>query len=85
MLAYSASGLAELRRFRRQDTVTWACQQVSTAPGQITENGDGTNTATGVVPLAALEPGNYILRIVATPPQGDEIGASQWIDFEVLP
>ena len=60
-------------------------KQAMTAPAQLTESGDGTTTATGIVPLASLEPGNYILRIVARPPQGNEIAASQWTDFEVLP
>ncbi len=111
VLAYSATqrapdsnapGLAELRTFRRQDTLAWACQlfnaesfkaeawilqdgkKVTIAPGQVSENGDGTATATGLVPLAVLEPGSYILKIVARPPQGNEIAASQWTDFEVF-
>ena len=112
VLAYSASqragdsgapGLAELRVFRQQDSLAWACQmfnaksfkaeawilrdakKVTTAPGQVSESGDGTTTATGLVPLAALAPGSYILKIVTRPQQGIEIAASQWTDFEILP
>jgi len=99
----SAPGLAELRVFRRQDNLAWACQlfnarsfraeawilrdgqKVATAPGQVSESGDGTTTATGLVPLAALVPGNYILKIVTGPLKSNEIAASQWTDFEVLP
>jgi hypothetical protein len=99
----SAPGLAELRVFRPQDNLAWACQlfnaksfraeawilrdgkKVATAPGQVSEDGDGAITATGLVPLAALPPGNYILKIVMGPLESNGMAASQWTDFEVLP
>lgn len=112
VLAYNASprehdadapGLAELRRFRREDSLTYACQvfnakpvqgeariahdgkQVLAASVEVSENGDGTSTAKGVIPLATLEPGYYVLQVVASGDAGKAAAASQWTDFEIVP
>jgi len=111
VLAYSADsrqrdagapGLAGERRFRRQDSLTYACQvfnaksakgeirivqdgkQMSAAPSEISENGDGTSTAKGVISLAPFAPGYYILQVVVRR-EGDKAAVtSQWTDFEVV-
>ena len=99
----AAPGLAEKRRFRRQDRLSYACQvfnaksvkgeirivqdgkQMSAAPAEISENGDGTSTAKGVVSLAPFAPGYYILQVVVRR-EGDKAAVtSQWTDFEVVP
>ena len=112
VLAYNASrrerdagapGLAELRRFRREDSLTYACQVfhaksvkgearivhdgklVLASAAEVSENGDGTSTAKGVVPLATLAPGYYSLQVVASEDLGKDMAASQWTDFEIVP
>jgi len=112
VLVYSASakerdagapGSSELRVFRRDDSLAFACQifnaksvraearvmrdgtQVMVVPIESRAAADGTSTAKGVVPLAALAPGNYILQIVARGEQGKDPVTSQWSDFEIVP
>jgi VWFA-related protein len=98
-----APGLAEMRLFRREDSLGFACQifnaksvraearivrdgkQVMAAPIEALGTADGTSSARGVIPLAALAPGNYVLQIVARGEQGKEVTASQWTDFEIVP
>ena len=99
----TAPGIAEMRLFRREDSLGYACQffntksakaearivrdgrQVMAMPIETSETAAGTGTAKGVVALAALEPGNYILQIVVTREQGRDATASQWTDFEIVP
>ena len=98
-----APGLTELRRFRREDNLSYACQifntkspqaevrivrdgaQVSAAPAEVVANDGGTATARGLITLATLAPGYYVLQVVASEDQGKSVAASQWIDFEIVP
>jgi hypothetical protein len=98
-----APGLAELRRFRGEDSLSYACQvfhaksiagevriahdgtQVLAAAAQVVGNGDGTSTTKGVIPLATLAPGYYVLQVVASAESGKDVAASQWTDFEIVP
>ena len=80
-----ACQLFNAKSFRAEAWILRDAKKVATAQGQVSENGDGATTTTGVVPLAALAPGNYILKIVIGPLKSNEIAASQWTDFEVLP
>ena len=99
----AAPGIAEMRLFRREDSLGYACQffnaksaraearivrdgkQVMAVTIEALDTASGTGTAKGVVPLAALDPGNYILQIMITREQGRDVTASQWIDFEIVP
>jgi VWFA-related protein len=98
-----APGLSELRRFRREDSLSYSCQifnaksivgevriardgkQVSAAAAEVVGNGDGTSTARGVIPLATLAPGYYVLQVVASGGLAKDVAASQWTDFEIVP
>jgi VWFA-related protein len=98
-----APGSPELRRFRRENNLTYSCQvfnaksvtgevrlvqdarQISVAPAEVVRNGDGTSTARGVIPLATLAPGHYVLQIVASEDTGKDAAASQWTDIEIVP
>ena len=80
-----ACQLFNAKSFRAEAWILRDGKKVATAPSQVSESGDGATTATGLVPLAALAPGNYILKIVIGPLKSNEIAASQWTDFEVLP
>ena len=97
-----APGAPALRRFRRDDNLSFACQlfnmksatgealvlrdgkQVLAATAEVVANGDGTSTARGVIPLAALAPGSYVLRFVAREDPGTDVKAAQWTDFEIV-
>jgi hypothetical protein len=44
---------------------------------------DGTSLATGAIALSSLEPGNYVLQLIAHDVPGKSV-ATQWTDFTVV-
>lgn len=57
-------------------------QVVAMPPAPATVNG-GAVLATGAIPLATLEPGSYVLQVIARDDTGKNM-ASQWTDFEIM-